>query len=546
MLVIGLAVSLAVSGLASSASADSLSSGGDVSIAQSLGDRELTVVIRRVTSVPGPLQVDLVTHVGSTAGSIALSVVPIGTGTERAAVAPGAATDTSSIELGSTPGAFGTSVDIDRAGPWELVLDDGAMVARIPFVVPVHNPPPAELVVYIGFVVAGGSLLAAVGVALWSKRGRVVMIPIAVTIASLSVSVTGAALSAVTPLPPTPGVSIGATTDNVHDPYATSGAAVSDFSRPPLNLVLEGSPTAERPGILTFRFLDGASGSSADDLMVHDGAMVHLLMIGPTGDLVHLHPVRTEAGTYQVQVRLPTAGVYAVSAEIARLGGGVQQVRSPVGLDVAPSASTEAGAPVDPGAAVEPLALSESSPSGAVSIDGNDIDITAFGLTAGSVGSLDVTTGGENDLQLWLGMLGHLIVAVPVHGDARDVAAAVLAAPIWSHGHSMGAMEPMGSVGCVSACDSSPPPGGHDHGPVVPDATEGHASDGHAAGMVMPPTNGDSPPDETVAAFGPVIPYTFSFGEPGLYLLWVQFERDYTVVTVPLQVQISENGGGEQ
>jgi hypothetical protein len=542
-----MAISLAVGGSASSAAADSPSSGGDVSIAQSLGGHELTVVIRRVTSVPGPLHVDLVTHTGSTAGSVALSVVPIGTGTERADLAPGAVTDTSSVELGSTPGAFGTSVDIDRAGPWELVLDDGTMVARIPFVVPIHNPAPSERVVYIGFIVAGGSLLAAAAVALRSRRGRVVVIPVAVTIASLAVAVTAAALSAVTPLPPTPGVSIGSTTDNVNDPYATSGAAITNFSRPALNLILEGSPTADRPGILSLRFLDGANGAIIDDLIVHDGAMVHLMMIGQTGDLVHLHPVRTEAGSYQVQVTLPTAGTYAVSAEVARLGGGVQLVRSAMGLDVTPSsAPTEAGAPTDPGAMVEPLTLSEANPSGTVSVDGNDVDFAASGLTAGSVGSLAVTTGGENDLQLWLGMLGHLIVAGPVPGNAPTVGAAVLAAPIWSHGHSMGAMEPRGSVACAPACDSSTPPGGHDHGSAVADLTEGHASDGHAAGMVMPPTNGDSPPDETVAAFGPVIPYTFSFSEPGLYLLWVQFERDYTIVTVPLQVQIAETGGDAQ
>lgn len=45
--------------------ADSASAGADVQVAQSLGERELTVVARRVTSIPGPLYVDVITHQGA-------------------------------------------------------------------------------------------------------------------------------------------------------------------------------------------------------------------------------------------------------------------------------------------------------------------------------------------------------------------------------------------------------------------------------------------------------------------------------------------------
>lgn len=48
--------------------ADSASAGADVQVAQSLGERELTVVARRVTSIPGPLYVDVITHQGAPAG----------------------------------------------------------------------------------------------------------------------------------------------------------------------------------------------------------------------------------------------------------------------------------------------------------------------------------------------------------------------------------------------------------------------------------------------------------------------------------------------
>jgi len=61
------------------AMADSASAGADVMVAQTLGDRELTVVLRRVTSVPGPLSVDIITHAGTVPGGLALAVTPTGT-----------------------------------------------------------------------------------------------------------------------------------------------------------------------------------------------------------------------------------------------------------------------------------------------------------------------------------------------------------------------------------------------------------------------------------------------------------------------------------
>ncbi|MET1073422.1 MAG: hypothetical protein ABWY11_12315, partial [Umezawaea sp.] len=44
------------------ASADGAPDGADVQVAQTLGARELTVVIRRVEPVPGPVHVEVVTH----------------------------------------------------------------------------------------------------------------------------------------------------------------------------------------------------------------------------------------------------------------------------------------------------------------------------------------------------------------------------------------------------------------------------------------------------------------------------------------------------
>ncbi len=46
------------------------------------------------------------------------------------------------------------------------------------------------------------------------------------------------------------------------------------------------------------------------------------------------------------------------------------------------------------------------------------------------------------------------------------------------------------------------------------------------------------PPDETVAAFGPAAHFTHTFAAPGHYRLWVQVEREYAVLTVPVAVEV--------
>ena len=119
----------AILGIAGPALADGAQSGADLHVAQTLGDRDLTVIIRRVAEVPGPVHVDVVTHAGSPPGEITL--------TARAA---GAATSTTKVVLGEQPGFHSGVLRIDRPGPWELAVDE----ATIPFVVPALVPSPWE------------------------------------------------------------------------------------------------------------------------------------------------------------------------------------------------------------------------------------------------------------------------------------------------------------------------------------------------------------------------------------------------------------------
>ncbi|MFD4635793.1 hypothetical protein ACFWN2_00690 [Lentzea sp. NPDC058436] len=423
----------AILGIGAPAFADGVQSGADVHVAQSLGDRDLTVIIRRVAEVPGPVHVDVVTHAGTPPGELTLTL--------RAAGAP---SSTTKVVLGATPGFHSGLLHVDRPGPWELAVDE----ATIPFVVPALVPSPWENATYGGFIAAGVLLLAALLFAVFGRPG-LALVPTAGMVAAVAVGVTAALLAPSIPPVAAPGTQLDPTFDTVMNPYERT--SITDFSRPPVNMV----PRMEDRD-LVLSLTDGSSGRPVDDLLVHDSAFIHLVVVSPSGHLRHLHPVRTAPGEYRARLRDPEQGVHAVAAEIARRGGGVQLLRS--GVDVAGTAV----APEHDGKAETAMEIREA---------GRPSTITA--------------KFGERDLQPWLGMLGHMIVVGPMTGSAVE-------APIWAHVHSM----------------IPPVPG-------MPDK-----------------------PDESVAAYGPDVPFTYSFPLPGRYLVWIQVERDYSVVTVPRVVDV--------
>ncbi|NKE63514.1 hypothetical protein FXN61_45070 [Lentzea sp. PSKA42] len=428
MLVLG-----ALLGFAAPVLADAAQAGGDVHIGQTLGDRDLTVIIRRVAEVPGPVHVDVVTHAGSPPGEITL--------TARAAGAPSSA---AKVVLGAVPGFHSGVVHVDRPGPWELAIDE----ATIPFVVPAIVPSPWENATYGGFIAAGVLLLVAL---LFAVSGKPVLalVPTAGMVAAAAVAVTAALLAPSIPPVAAPGTQLDPTYDNIMNPYQRT--SIVDFSRPPVNLVprMEGKD-------LVLSLTDGSTGRPVDDLLVHDSAFIHLVVVSPSGNLRHLHPVRTAPGEYRARLRDPEQGTHAIAAEIARRGGGVQLLRSSVDV------------------------------SGAASVVPNDgkADVATEIREAGRPSTITARFG-ERNLQPWLGMLGHMIVVGPVTDGP-------VSAPIWAHVHSM-----------------------------------------------IPPTPGmPDQPDESVAAYGPDVPFTYSFPLPGRYLVWIQVERDYSIVTVPAVVDV--------
>ncbi|MEV6872615.1 hypothetical protein [Amycolatopsis sp. NPDC051128] len=440
------------------AHADGAPSGADIQIAQTLGARELTVIIRRVDVTPSPLRVDVVTHQGTAPGTLHLT-----------AAADGVVTSRGDVVLGAEPGVYPGNLQVGKPGPWELSLTDGTGVtATIPFIVPARVVPPWEKATYGGFVAAGAFLLVALVVGVRAKRTAFALIPAGGAVAAIAVAVTGALLSAGTPPPPAPGSQLDPTFDNVTDPYANAQLSTVDYSRPPVNLAAHTTP-----GGLRLSLTDGATGRPVDDLLIHDNALVHLVLVSPSGRMSHLHPVRVGPGDYRVSLADPEAGTYAVAAELVRRGGGVQLVRSTVDVT-----GTAAPAPEPAGA-------------GPRTVDGTPVDLSISEGTPTTITAHFRT----QDLQPWLGMLGHLIIAGPITGQPGAAAAK---APTWAHVHAM-----------------------------------------------IPPVAGQiGRPDETVAAYGPDVSFTYTFAAPGRYRIWLQAERGYRVLTIPAVVDVPTTGAG--
>jgi len=450
---IGMLVVMTLGGVPE-ARADGIGSDADVHVAQSLGGRELTVTIRRVGPVLGPLHIDVVTHRGDAPGTLQLT-----------ASAPGATASSGRVKLG-TPGMYSATLYVDRAGPWELIVDDGHTAARIPFLVPAQVVPPWKRASDYGFFAAGALLIVSLAVALRARRSWMALVPATGMMVALTVAVTGATLSAYSPPPPQPGQDLDPTVENIRDPYgriAANSLNPVDYSRPPVNMAVSSGQST-----LSLNLTDSSTGRPADDLLIHHGALIHLIVVSPVGTMSHVHPVRVAPGRYEAKLETSERGTYAMTAEIARRGGGLQLLRGSV--DGQSLASRPAAPPPSQG------------------------EITATVAPAGSPSTFRARFGNAPDLQPWLGMVGHMMVVGPLP-EGPDVGKHALTAPVWSHAHAM-----------------------------VPPAP------GAAGGQ----------PDESVARYGPEIDFTYSFALPGRYMVWVQTERDYAILTSSIDVEVRQ------
>ncbi|OLT11360.1 hypothetical protein BJF78_27045 [Pseudonocardia sp. CNS-139] len=424
--------------------------GADLRIAASLGDRELTVVIRRVGQVPGPLRVDVVNHAESPGGVLRIGAAPWG------GAPAGNETD---VRLTDGGGFAGGVLQVDRAGSWELSVADGRETARLPFVVPQDVMAPWEWTVSGGYTAAGTLLLAALAAAAFGRRAWPPTALGAGAVAAVVVATTAALLSAGIPEPETDPLT------GLPGPARPVAAPVAP---PHVNLLASAELTAGRRGPVDLRLVDGATGRPADDLVVHHDALLHLMVLGPGGQFAHVHPVRLGPGHYRVWLTPAAGGTHRLFAEIERRGGGVQVVSAAVAASGPAVAGVDSGAP---------------GPGDRILADGTAAHVQATGLVAGepTVLGIELSRDGRpvRDLQPWLGMAGHLVTTGPDGGVG--------------HVHAL----PVGAMGSGNA------------------------------------------PDESVATGGPRVEFVYTFATPGRHRLWFQVERDYRVLTVPVDVDVA-------
>lgn len=365
---------LLLAATAGQAFADGGPVGSDLHVAQTLGDRELTVVIRRVDTAPAPVHIDVITHAGSPGGELRLRLAAPGERPVSSAALP----------LTDVPGPRSVVLRVDRFGPWNLELDDGdGHTAGIAFTVPERITPWWERLAYGGFVAAGAFLLVAI-----AMRRRP-WLPAIGMIVALTVALTSALLSpTIGPVP------------------------LAEPSRPPVNMTVStgAAAVAGAPVDLALRLSDGSTGRPVDDLVVTHAALAHLAVISPTGRLYHLHPVDTGGGMYRVRWRPVDSGRHLLTMEVNRRGGGGQELRGAV--EVAPGLSAPAPeVPIGPGPR---------------EFEGVRSEVSVTGLVAGRPSTMTVDFGGPSTMQPWLGMRGHLMLLGPLPAEN-----------VWAHVHAM-------------------------------------------------------------------------------------------------------------
>jgi hypothetical protein len=466
---------LAVLTTAGPATAHETAATGVVRLAQSLGDRDLTVTLVPPSTGSGRMSVAL-EALGTGGGApVRVSAEPVG-------AAGGTAASTAIV-----PGRVGapgqSGVTLDQPGRWEVVLDDGASRARIPMTYVDPGTPGWVRVVRTGAVLA---LVAGIVATTRTARRRPWFLGIAAGLAVAGAAVAATAYAyGVTPA--AAGYVVGGAV-NAAAPGATpttspgmagmggmagmaGGQAMSGTAEGAVVMTagLTGAPGPTGAGsVLDLRLTDGSTGAPVDDLEVHDEAFIHLAVLGADGSEQHLHPVRTAPGDWQVRFAPAGGGRYGLFAEFAREDGGHVLVRSAVDV---PGPAAAPAVPPGPGPRTLPGAV--------------EATVSVEGAVAGSPTRvrMSLSSGGRpvTDLQYWLGMAGHLFVLGPGAGGTPD--------------------------------------------PMDVSATFAHVHDM----QVAPPGHG----------LGPEISFDYTFPTAGTYRLWLQALRAGSVITVPVDVVVA-------
>jgi Cu+-exporting ATPase len=254
---------------------------------------------------------------------------------------------------------------------------------------------------------------------------------------------------------------------------------------PPLAFAIDtrldthGAVVPGQPTTLTLDLIDIASGQPATNIAVAHEAPVHLIVVNNNlSTFAHLHPQPTgRAGQYEVGYPFPAVGDYTLYAEFEVAGRGDEVHRF----------STRAG---DQPSAVVTLAPDLApQQSGALTATLQPVGDLRAGQPAQFVVWIKEGDQIVTDLAPYLGAAGHVVVM-----GAR--------ANNFAHVHAVA-------------------------GDTPPGTAMGGMGVGDSESEMAPP-----------AQFGPQVAFSHTFDKPGLYKVWVQFQRAGQVHTVAWVVEV--------
>lgn len=298
----------------------------------------------------------------------------------------------------------------------------------------------------------------------------------------------GAALPAI-PIPPTPSpdpLSMVVAQSHQHGSSGVGGRLITRYGGP-LSVLLATEPPAPLPGSpLTMTYtLKGSDARPVppNELSVTHERIMHTVLVSQDlRHFSHIHPTPKGEGRYSVTDTLPYQGKYVLFNEFFTAAGAMQLERNVFATDGAGEAD-------DP-ALLEPT-LGQPQQVGSLTalLRANTQKVRR---RAPATFTLSVSKDGEpvTDMGPYLGAPCHVVI---ISADTRQFE--------------------------------------HTHGDVL-----GRPMSGDMSGMPMGSMTMPTPP----SSFGPDLQFTYTFMQPGMYRLWVQFVYRGKVVTVPNNVRVEK------
>lgn len=235
--------------------------------------------------------------------------------------------------------------------------------------------------------------------------------------------------------------------------------------------------------------LDDGPADRTTPLIPDHGKLMHLFVVRSDRTfLAHLHPLRTDSGTFEAALPPLAKGSYLLFADVLQQSGFAQTL---VARDTLVSETTR-WTPTDSDDAMHEASEATALPHRATLETNTDTATFVVGREATLVFTLRDSVGHVADVEPYLGMAGHAVI-VRAGGD------------VFVHVHPSGTAS-MGAQQALAMAMSAPA-GAMDmaHGPLP-------------ASLVFP----------------------FVFPKPGAYTIWVQFRYVGEIRTIPFTVTVRE------